>query len=179
MKIRLLTFRWAWTTLAAIAAFAVLAWLDLRLKAHTGYGTVDLQKVTTAQGVNAIASRWVTRDHAATAGFSLGFDYLFMPLYGFAFYYSGLIVRDWIGTKPGLVRRVLTLVAAVPLAGAIADAVENALEAKMLIAGADDGTAQIAFLATNAKLICFFVGLALLVLALLSFLAKRRKPAGA
>ncbi|MBI3675905.1 MAG: hypothetical protein HY243_04735 [Proteobacteria bacterium] len=178
MKIRLLTFRWAWTTMGALAAFAVLAWLDLRLKAHTGYGTVDLQKVATAQGFDAIVNRWLAHDDAATAGFSLGFDYLFMPLYGFAFYYSGLIVRDWIGAKAGLIRRVLTLVAAVPLAGAVADAVENALETKMLIAGADDRTAQIAFLATNAKSSCFFVGLALLVLTLPSFLAKRRKPAG-
>jgi hypothetical protein len=179
MKIRLLTFRWAWTTLAAFAAFAVLAWLDTRLKAQTGYGTVDLQKVATADGFNAIAGRWLARDHAATAGFSLGFDYLFMPLYGLAFYYSGLIVRDWIAAKPGLLRRLLNLVAAIPLAGAVADAVENALEAKMLIAGADDMTAQIAFLATSAKMICFFVGLALLALALSSFVIRRRKSAPA
>jgi hypothetical protein len=179
MKVRALTLRWAWTTLGALACFALLAWMDLRLKAQTGYGTVDLQKTSSAQDINVIIDRWLTRDHAAAAGFSLGFDYLFMPLYGFAFYFSGLIARDWIAAKSGLLRRALTLVSAVPLAGAICDAVENALESTMLISGASDRMAQLAFMATNAKSICFFTGLALFVLALLSFLVRRRKPASA
>lgn len=177
MKIRALTFRWAWTTFGAVACFALLVWMDTRLKTQTGFGSLDLQKAATAQDFNVVADRWLTRDHAAAAGFNLGFDYLFMPLWGFAFYYSGLLVRDWIAVKPGLLRRLLTLISAVPLAGFLCDMIENGLEAKMLIAGADDRTAQIAFLATNVKSTTFLVGLGLLVLALLSFMFKRNKPA--
>ena len=43
MSIKTLYARWAWTTLAAVAVFAVLAYIDLKLKAESGFGTVDLQ----------------------------------------------------------------------------------------------------------------------------------------
>jgi hypothetical protein len=70
-------------------------------------------------------------------------------------------------------RRALDYLAAVPLAGGVADAFENALETSMLLVGASDGMANIAFTVTAAKMICFYVGLLLLLGA---FLARMTGP---
>ena len=173
MKVNRLTFRWAWTSAAAIAVFAVLAAVDTRLKAHSGFGTLDLQKVATADGFTRIAGAWIARPDALLAGFNLGFDYLFMPLYGFAFYTGALIARDgFAGT--GVFRRVFTLLAAIPLAGAIFDAVENTLETSMLVNGATDSLVAIAHIATGAKSICFFIGLALWLLGIAGLLRRKK-----
>jgi hypothetical protein len=177
MKINRLTLRWAWTSAAAIAVFAVLATLDLKLKAHSGFGTVDLQKVATADGFTRIAGAWIARSDALPAGFNLGFDYLFMPLYGFAFYYGALIARDAFA-RAGIFRRLFTLLAAIPLAGAIFDAVENGLETLMLANGPTDQLAALAYAATGAKMICFFIGLALWLLGIIG-LFRRKKPTAA
>ena len=177
MKVRAFYFRWAWTTLAAIATFAVLAVVDLKLKAETGYGTVDLQKVATAEGVRAIVSAWHTPRAAAMAGFNLGFDYLFMPLYGFAFYYGTLAARNAFAPKGGAFR-IVTLLAAVPLAGAIFDCVENTLETIMFVGAATDPLATAAYTATTSKMICFYVGAAMSLLGLAGLLRRKKKPAG-
>lgn len=154
--------RWALTTLFAVAAFAVLVYFDTRLKAATGYGTRDLQSAQTAMDFKRVFAAWIAREHSATAGFNLGFDYLFMPLYGFAFYYSGIIAREAFTPKKGLFRRLMNYLSVVPLVGAFADAVENALEFSMMTSGARDDLAQLAFTATSAKTICFYAGLILL-----------------
>jgi len=175
MKIRTVTFRWAWTSLAAIAVFAVLAALDMRLKAHTGYGSVDLQKVTTARDFARVTGAWIARPDAALAGFDLGFDYLFMPLYGFAFYYGALLARDAFAAS-GFLRRTVTLIAAVPLAGAILDAGENALETYMVVTAPTDSLAVLAHAFTQGKFICFYVGFAFWLLGIAG-LFRRKKAA--
>ncbi len=174
MTIQQLHRRWLWLTLAAIAAFAVLAFLDLRLKAATGVGTRELQAVATGAGVNDILGHWYAPANAIVAGFNLGFDYLFMPLYGFAFFYSGIIVRERFTPKPGLARRAMQFVAAIPLAGMLADVIENTLETRMLVAGASDEIANLAFTATTAKLLCFYLGLVLLLAAIVARLVKAK-----
>ena len=63
----------------------------------------------------------------------------------------------------------------VPLAGALCDAAENALEFSMLVNGATDEMAALAYRATNAKMVCFYVGLLLLAVALAGFF-KLRAP---
>ena len=98
-----------------------------------------------------------------------------MPLYAMAFYFSAILAREAFAPKRGLRRRAIDYLGFVPLVGAIADAVENALEYSMLAGTADDGTAQMAFLATNIKTTCFFVGLALLVAGTIGWM-KLRKP---
>jgi hypothetical protein len=173
VPLKTLLRRWEWTTLLAIAAFGVLAYLDNRLRSATGYGTVDLQSVQTAMDFKRIFAAWIARQHSAAAGFSLGFDYLFMPLYGFAFFYSGIIAREAFAPKKGLVRRAMNYLALIPLAGALADAVENALEFSMMINGPTDDLAQLAFTATTAKMVCFYVGLALLIAAIAGFFRLR------
>jgi hypothetical protein len=175
VPLKTLLRRWEWLTLLAIGAFAVLYFLDVGLKSATGYGTVDLQSAQTAADFKRIVFAWIVQAHTATAAFSLGFDYLFMPLYGFAFFYSGIIVREAFFPKKGWPRRIMNYLALVPLAGALADAAENALEFSMLVSGASDRVAELAYRATNAKTICFTVGLVLLAAALAGFF-KLRAP---
>ncbi|MGZ5924080.1 MAG: hypothetical protein ACXWK2_05845 [Rhizomicrobium sp.] len=175
MPLKTLLLRWQWITIFAIVAFAILYSFDTGLKAATGFGTVDLQSAQTAMDFKRVFAAWIARQHSATAGFSLGFDYLFMPLYGVAFYYSAIIAREAFAPKKGLARRFMNYIALVPVAGAFADAVENALEFSMMINGATDSSAQLAFTATNVKMVCFYVGLVLLVAALAGFF-KLRAP---
>ncbi len=175
MPLKTLLRRWEWLTLLAIGAFAVLSFLDIGLKSATGYGTVDLQSAQTAADFKRIFFAWIVQKHAATAAFSLGFDYLFMLLYGLAFFYSAIIAREAFLAKKGLPRRLMNYLALIPLAGALADAVENALEFSMLVDGANDTMAALAFRASTAKTICFTVGLVLLAAALAGFF-KLRAP---
>src|ERR1041384_1681384 len=72
--------------------------------AAPGFGTVDLQSARTAAEFTQIFSAWIARQHSATAGFSLGFDFLFIFLYVNAFYYSAIIAREAFANK-GLARR--------------------------------------------------------------------------
>ena len=69
----------------------------------------------------------------------------------------------------------MNYLALVPLAGALADAAENALEFSMMVNGANDTMAELAYRVTNAKTICFTVGLVLLAAALAGFF-KLRAP---
>ena len=175
MKVNAIRFRWAWTTLGGLACFAVLAAIDLKLKAESGFGAVDLQHAQTAGDVQRIAMAWQSPRHAAMAGFGLGFDYLFMPLYGFAFYYGTLMARDAFAPATGAIRRLLTMLAAVPLAGAIFDAIENALETYMLVNGPAEPLALYAYTATGAKMVCFFIGLVMMLIGIMGLF--KRKPA--
>ena len=175
LPLKTLLRRWAWTTVLALAVFCLLFYLESRLKAATGYATVDLQSAATALDFSRIFAAWIARQHSAIAGFDLGFDYLFLTLYGFSFFYSGIIAREAFAPKKGTTRRVLNYLALVPIAGALADAVENALEFSMMIDRPTDELAQLASRATSAKTICFYVGLALLAAALAGYL-KLRAP---
>ena len=166
MRLSTLIRLWIWVTLMAVAALVVLGVLDQRLKAATGFGVIDLQKMSDAMGYKRALAAWIAREHAVTAGFSLGFDYLFMPLYAISFYSSAMIAREAFTPKRGVWRRVVDYLGYVPFAGAIADATENALEYSMLTGGATDGTASAAFLASNIKWTCAYVGIALLLAAI-------------
>ena len=167
IPIRILNRRWAWTSLCAIGAFAVLAILDTRLKSATGYGTADLQRATTVDDVNLILVAWSTSRKAILAGFNLGFDYLFMPLWGFALFYGGLAARERFTPNPGHARRVMMFLAAVPLAGMLLDAVENATELGWIVRGVTEKALVIGSTATDAKWLCVIVGLLLSLVALI------------
>jgi hypothetical protein len=177
VPLRALLQRWQWTTLLAIAAFAVLYSLDSGLKAATGFGTIDLQSAQTSAEFTQIFSAWIARQHSATAGFGLGFDFLFIFLYVNAFYYSAIIAREAFANK-GLPRRFANYIAFVPLAGALANSVENALEFSMMVGGASDNLARLSFVATNVKTVCFVVGLILVVAALAGFFKLRAPQKG-
>jgi len=166
MRLSTLIRLWIWVTLMSIAALVVLGVMDSRLKAATGFGVVDLQGMSDAMGYKRALAAWIAREHAVAAGFSLGFDYLFMPLYAMSFYFSAMIAREAFTPKKGTYRRAMDYLGYVPFLGAIADAGENAFEYSMLTGGATDGTAQAAFLASNIKWTCAYVGIALLLAAI-------------
>src|SRR6476661_7870778 len=119
-----LNARWALATLSAALVFAVLIWWDLRLKALSGYGTADLQGFSTAVQYNDAFRVWPSR-YAVRAGFAWGLDYLLMPLYATAFFYSGILAREAFALRGGLVAHILTALSLVPILGAVLDAVEN------------------------------------------------------
>lgn len=157
---QVLTRRWAISSDLAALVFAVLAWSDLRLKSLSGFGTADLQGFATADQYRQAFMVWPSR-YAARAGFDWGLDYLFMPLYAAAFFYSGILVREAFAPKPGRLRRILTILAAVPIAGAVLDAVENGLQITLMVSGLSDQLARIALSVSNAKGVAIYVGGAL------------------
>ena len=169
-----LTRRWAVTTLLGGMIFAVLMASDLRLKALSGYGTADLQSFSSALQYRAAFLVWPSL-YAVRAGFNWGLDYLLMPLYAAAFFYSGILAREAFAPRPGRLRRILTLLSAVPIAGAVLDAIENALELSMMLNGPTDAVARIAFTISNAKWMAIYVGLALLLGAVMARAQDRAK----
>ncbi|HSZ73599.1 MAG TPA: hypothetical protein VK779_02180 [Rhizomicrobium sp.] len=166
ISMKALNARWGWTTLCALAVWGALAYLDLRLKAHTGYGTLDLQHAKTAAEVKAVINAWIARPDAALAGFNLGLDFLFMPLYGFALFFGAIAAREAFAPKPGQLRRIATFLAAAPLAGSVFDVMENSFELSMLLVTPTDQIASISFSMTCAKWICVVIGIAMALLGL-------------
>jgi hypothetical protein len=154
--------------------FAVLAWSDLRLKSLSGYGTLDLQGFSTAQQYRQAFLVWPPL-YAVRAGFNWGLDYLLMPLYAAAFFTSGILAREAFAPRPGRLRRILTLLAAVPIAGAVLDGIENALQFGMMLTRPTDELARIAFTVSNAKWMAVYVGMALWLGALLARQQERQK----
>lgn len=171
---QILVRRWAITGILAIAVFAVLWWLDVRLAALSGFGTADLQTFSTAAEYRHAFMAWPSL-YAVRAGFNWGIDYLLMPLYAAAFFYSGILAREAFAPRPGRARRILTLLAAVPIAGAILDAAENALQFSMMLWGATDTVAGLASTVTHAKWAALAVGVVLLLGAVMGQLAERRQ----
>jgi hypothetical protein len=169
-----LTHRWAITTFLGLVVFAILTVSDLRLKALSGYGTADLQGFTSALQYQAAFMVWPSL-YAVRAGFNWGLDYLLMPLYAAAFFYSGILAREAFAPRPGRLRRILTLLSAVPIAGAALDAAENAIEFSMMLHGPTDGLARIAFTISNAKWMAIYVGVALLLGAIMGRAQERAK----
>jgi hypothetical protein len=169
-----LTRRWALCSLAAAAVFALLAWSDAVLKARSGYGTADLQGFSTAAQYGAAFRSWPSL-YAVRAGFNWGLDYLLMPLYAAAFFYSGILAREALALRRGRLYRILTTCAAVPVAGALLDAGENAAQFSMMLAGPTDRLASIAFSLSSAKWVAVCIGLLLLAAALFGQVMERQK----
>jgi hypothetical protein len=166
--------RWMVTTVLAAIVFAVLAWSDLRLKSLSGFGTADLQGFSTAAEYKRAFMAWPSL-YAVRAGFNWGLDYLLMPLYAAAFFYSGILAREGFAPRPGRIRRILTMLAAVPIAAALLDAAENALELTIMLSGATDSWARIALMISNAKWVAIYVGMALWLGALLARQQERQQ----
>ena len=171
--------RWTMATLAAGIVFAVIFALDLQLKALSGVNSFDLQSFTLAAQYRAAFWAWTQPTYALRAGFNLGFDYLLMPLYAASFFYSGIITAEAFAPKQGRLRRVILFAAMVPLAGALCDAAENALQLTMFFTAPSDGLAEIAARLSTAKDLALIVGLVLLTGALAGRYAARRKTAAA
>ena len=171
---QLLVRRWAVSTLLAILVFAVLAASDLRLEALSGFGTAELQRFSTAQQYNAAFMVWPSV-YAVRAGFNWGLDYLLMPLYAASFFYSAIIAREAFAPAGSRFHRIITMLAAVPVAGAMLDMFENALQLFMMLSGATDGLARIALTVSSAKLIALMLGVVMLAGAVLAQVQERQK----
>lgn len=170
-----LNARWGWTSVAAVVSLMVLSAFDSILRARTGYGTADLQGVPTGWGIRTIMDHWTSPPDSALAGFGLGFDYLFMPLYAAALFYGAIAACERFAPKPGVRRRIMTLMAMAPVGGALFDAGENALQMYMLVRGPSDMLAFLAKEATAAKFAGVTVGLVLSLMAAMALLSERRK----
>jgi hypothetical protein len=170
-----LNARWAWTSAAAVAALAVLGLTDTILKAKTGYGAVDLQNVPTGSGIRWIMDHWTSPPDSALAGFGLGFDYLFMPLYAAALFYGAIEARERYARGPGRMWRILSALAIAPVAGALFDACENGLQMIMLTVGPSQTLATLAAEATTVKFAGVFIGLALTLAAVVGLFVKKKE----
>jgi hypothetical protein len=166
--------RWVLASVSGALVFAVLAWLDFRLKSLSGFGTGDLQGYATAQDYRRAFLVWPSL-YAVRAGFIWGLDYLLMPLYAVALFTSGILTHETFAPRPGRLRRILTLLAAVPIAGAVLDGIENALQFAMMLSRPTDELARIAFTISNAKWMALYVGLGLWLGAILARQQERQK----
>ena len=166
---------WWRVSLAAIVLFAVLNLLDTVLRARTGLGVADLQGLSSGWAVRAALDHWTSPPDAALAGFGLGLDYLFMPLYGTALYLGAIEARERLAPAQGVRRRIMTLLAMAPVAGALLDACENALQLTMWVLGPTDTLAALALQATAGKYAGAIIGLVLSLIAAAARL-MRGKP---
>lgn len=169
-----LNARWAWTTAAAVLMLIVLNLLDAALKAKTGFGTTSLQGVSSGFGIVVIASHWTNPPDAAEAGFLLGLDYLFIPLYAAALFFGSLAALDRFAPRPGQLRRIMTLLALAPIAAGICDALENAFELAMLTGVPTNMLASFALEATAGKYLGILIGLLLSLAALVGRVIKKK-----
>lgn len=172
---QMLVRRWAIASILAALVFAVLVALDLRLKALSGVGTVDLQTFSSGADYRIAFWAWGRSLYAVRAGFNWGLDYLLMPLYAAAFFYSGILAREAFAPRPGRARRIFSLLAAVPIAGALLDACENAAQFSMMLWGATDAGARLAATLSHAKWMALLVGVVLLVGAVLGLVLERQE----
>jgi hypothetical protein len=168
--------RWAWTSAAAILVFLPLLWLDRTLGAATGDGILALQRAANGADVRFILDRWQDQQDASLAGFLVGLDFLFIPLYGAALYYGAVVARETFAPGFGLWRRFLDALTMVPLLAAACDAAENLLELAMLRSGPSDALVSLAGTATAIKNAGIAVGLILSLAAATALLFRRRKP---
>ncbi len=180
MRIAKASLMTSWIRLSVLAAlvFAILAYLDYRLKALSGVGTADLAGFSDKTQFQAAFVVWRPLDLAVRAGFNLGFDYLLMPLYAGAFFYSGIIAAEGLTPKPGTPRRIVMAMIWVPVIGAIADACENAVQLSMLFHGITDTLVGISAIASRVKNVALLVGLLLFVGAVMARFQARRAASG-
>lgn len=164
---------WALTGVAALLTFAVLRALETILQAKTGIGTVNLQMAETGPEFRFLMDRWQDPAAATLSGFSLGFDFLFIPLYGAALYLGALFARDRFAARPGTGRRILNaLTLAAPIA-ALCDIAEDILELTMLMRGPNDVLTAFAFDASTMKFAALAIALLVNIAAIAGLLVKK------
>ena len=153
-KIVSISWRWIALALAIAAAFlSVLIVTDGSLAALGVPGVNSLQQASSTDEFGAIVTAW--RDAGAPAlaraGFSLGWDCLFLVSYGIVFTLAGLKARDELFPAPGLARTIaLVAIVLMPL-GAALDAVENILQLQMVVGELDPQLARWSARVTGVK----------------------------
>lgn len=169
-----LNARWAWTSGAAIVLLVIMNLLDAVLKARTGFSTMSLQGIGSGWDIRVIVDHWTAPPDAVLAGFLLGLDFLFIPLYGAALFFGALAAIDRFAPTGGQLRRIMTLLALAPVGAAICDGIENILQLYMLTHASTDMMASLALEATAAKYLGAAIGLVLSLAALAGHFWKKR-----
>jgi hypothetical protein len=166
--------RWAWASILAILMAVVMYLLDGVLKAKTGYATADLQFVSSGYGLRLLMDHWVSPPNMVLAGFILGLDFLFIPLYGAAMFCGALVALDRFAPVRGNLRRLLTRLTLAPVAAALCDAIENGIQIFMLTHTPTNTLASFALEATAGKWLGIAIGLLLTAAALIGrFIVKK------
>ncbi|MBI4260428.1 MAG: hypothetical protein HY658_07665 [Actinobacteria bacterium] len=137
-------------------------------------GILSLEFAGSVAGVERILATWGPRE-LAVAGFALGFDYLYMPLYalGIALLWSKVVVVARARGRTRVAAWGVTLAWA-PVAAALLDAVENAAALRLLTSSPADPWPSLVLWAATSKFALLALSLALLVWAAV---ALRRRPA--
>lgn len=162
--------RWTWAGVLALIAFSVMGWVDSVVKEATGLGIMNLQFAATPQRAGEILGVWTAAGMIPHVSFSLGLDYLLMPLYGATFFYGALVAREAFPRQRG----VFTLLAWVgPLAAAL-DMLENAVHAGMVMGMTSPTAVAIQYPATLAKWVLLALGLVIGVIAMAGLPRLRR-----
>jgi hypothetical protein len=164
--------KWGWSAVLSLIPFAVMGWLDGIVKAAAGYGVLNLQFAGTAEKTSQILGAWTAAGVVPHVAFSLGLDYLFMALFGAAFFYAALVARE---AYPSL-RGPLTLAAWAGPVAALLDALENAIHAGMVMGLCRPECVSLQYPVTLAKWALVVVGLVVSVIAITGL--RRLKRAG-
>jgi hypothetical protein len=143
----------------AVAGALMLAGRDLRTDAAPN-GILSLQFAGSVEDVGRILQSWSPRARTVAA-FTLGLDYLYMPLYaaGLSFLGATLTLAARRRGRSGLAGWVAA-VAWLPWLAAAADAIENAAALEMVLGGPDTPWPTVVRTAALTKfaLLAFVIG---------------------
>jgi hypothetical protein len=158
--------------LALLAVFLVIT-IGFRFIGPAQPSIVDFELAGTTDRAAEIINAWDTQDRIR-AGFSLGLDYLYMPVY------STLIALACVwgaGVLASRQWRATGLVLGWGLwAAALFDAVENAMLTVVLLGSVAEPYPQVAQECAILKFILIFLGLAFVVVAAVAWLVRKAKP---
>ena len=155
--------------LVLLALFLVIT-IGFRFIGPAEPNIVDFELAGTTARATEIINAWDIQDRAR-AGFSLGFDFLYMPVYSTLIalacvWAAGIIAsRQWRAT--GL------LLACGLWAAALLDAVENVALTVLLLGTIADPYPQIAQVCATLKFGLILLGLVFAVVAAVAYLAKK------
>ena len=138
--------QWKWIGvgfLLSVALLSVLILIDGSLESLGVPGVSALQQARGNASFQAVIQSWHKAGAPALvrAGFSLGWDYLFLLSYGAVFVLGGLKTRDDLFPTPGIIRSLAVVIIVMMLAGTGIDALENVLQFRMITLGVNDSLA--------------------------------------
>jgi hypothetical protein len=155
---------------ATFAVMGVLLYVDSFVQGHEApRGIVSFELVGSGAHAKVMLDAWGSLVARGWVGFSLGFDYLFMPLYSTSI--AAALV--WLST-PWTRRGLAIVLAWAAWVAACADAVENACLTRMLTSGPDDTWAEVGTAAATFKFALLAPALLFVFIAVIARVVQRR-----
>ncbi|MBM3183508.1 MAG: hypothetical protein FJZ83_05675 [Chloroflexi bacterium] len=157
--------------LTLLALFLVIT-IGFRFIGPAKPNIVDFELAGTTSRASEIINAWDAQDKAR-AGFSLGFDFLYMPVYSTLIalacvWGAGILAsRQW--------RTTGLLLAWGLWAAALLDAVENVALTVLLFGTVADPYPQVAQVCASLKFVLILLGLVFAAVAAVAYLGKKRK----